>query len=104
MEQSAWIFALLTAIWFGLMAFRARHNWWAWALAGALFALPTATIILGLREAAFSPVSHEATSSHKTSSMIISAVFIGVVGWIATLPLQKWHLRYWKEKPPRKTS
>ena len=99
MENNAWIFALLTAIWFGLVAFRAGRNWWAWALAGAMFALPTATIILGLKEAAFSPVSQEAVSHHKTTSFILAAVVIGIIGWFATLPLQKWHLRYWREKP-----
>ena len=103
MENYAWLFTVGTALWFGLMAFRAGGNWWSWALAGALFALPTATIILGLREAAFSPVSHEAQAHFKTTTLLLTAVVIAVIGQVATLPLQRWHLRYWKDKtrPPQ---
>jgi hypothetical protein len=96
MDQLPWLLALITAFWFGAMARRARQNWFLWAVGGALFALASSTIILGLREAAFVALSHEADVQFQTRSVTSAVGVVGGWGWLFTLSLQRWHRRFWK--------
>jgi hypothetical protein len=90
MQNLPWLFAVVTAVWFGAMAFRARRNWVPWAGAGALFGLVTATIIMGLGEAAFMPISHEAEVRFRIKTIVATAAVVGILGWLFTLDLQRW--------------
>jgi hypothetical protein len=90
-----WIFALVTCMWFGVMAWRAERNWFMWALGGALYALPASTIILGVSQAAFMAISPDAVAHFRGTTLTGTAAFVGVVGWLLTLGLQRWPRRLW---------
>lgn len=91
-----WILAVLTALGFGWMAWRAEKNWVLWVLGGGLFALVTSTIIFGLGHASTTPFSEQERSALQLEWTIISAVLILVTGWLLTLSLHRQHLLIWR--------
>src|SRR6266853_1608889 len=97
MERIAWLFSLVTALWFGVMARRAHRNWLLWGVAGGVFALANSTIVFGLSEAAFIPLSEDANVHFRKVTTSTAAGIVGSLGWLFTLSLQRWHLGHWKE-------
>ncbi len=87
----AWLLALATALWFGLMAFKAHRAWGLWAVGGGLFALVTTTIVLGLEEAAFIPFSSREAALFHWRAVGISILIILVFGWLFTMGLHQQH-------------
>jgi hypothetical protein len=92
-----WLFSLATAVWFGVMAYRARRSWLLWALGGALFALVTTTMIEGVGKAAFIPLSDEAVVMFRIKLAAVSAFNVVFLGWLLTLSLQRRKLVYWRQ-------
>jgi len=82
-------FAVATAIWFGLMAYRAGRAWYGWALGGAIFALVASTIVFGVTQATFLPLSHTAYVHWRVRSVAIAFLVIFILGWILTLSLRR---------------
>jgi hypothetical protein len=80
-----WLLALATGVWFGLMARKAGRSWVQWACGGAFFALVIATLVLGLAEASFIPLSHDAEVSHQMKSIMAAVVLVVVPGWLFTM-------------------
>lgn len=99
-----WILAVLTALWFGWMAWRAERNWVLWVIGGGLFALVTSTIIFGLGHASTTPFSEHARSALQLDWTIISIVLILVIGWLLTLGLHRQHLLIWRLFRPESTT
>jgi|SRR5208337_4517615 len=84
-----WLFALGTAVWFGAMGKRAGRNWFGWALGGAMFALVTSTIVLGVSHAMFLPMSHAAEDAHRLKSLAFTLFVVLVLGWLLTTGLHR---------------
>jgi len=77
----AWPFvlALFSAVLFGFMGFRSRGSAVLWAIAGAVFALFSATIISGLADATAVPYTDSVRSGRQAVAMILSILFVGVI-------------------------
>src|SRR6267378_5923844 len=91
-----WVLALATAVWFALMAFRAKQGVIGWAVAGAVLGLATATIIMGLGHAAYIPISDEAAHRFVIKSALLSVLAILGLGWLFTTSLHGHHLVLWR--------
>lgn len=76
-----------TALWFGFMARRAGRNWLPWVLGGALLALVVTTLVFGVAEAMFLPVSHEAYVRFRIKSIAADTLAIVVLGLLTTIVL-----------------
>lgn len=91
-EKLPWLFAVLTAAWFGWMANRAGRNWALWAVGGAIFGLVVSTLMIGVGSALSIPYSHDQTATDHLKWMAVAAILILAVGWLLTAGLHR-HLR-----------
>jgi uncharacterized membrane protein YhhN len=94
--MTPWLFALGTAVWFGIMALRAGRSWFGWAIGGGVFALVVSTIVLGISNAMFLPVSHAASDAHQVKSAVVTLAVVVVLGWLVTMSLHRHPLRIWE--------
>ncbi len=85
----AWLFAALTAIWFGFLAHRAERNAVLWAVGGGLFALVTTLFVIGIGQAAFIPYSNQEASVFRVREIGISIGLIVIFGFLFTLGLYR---------------
>lgn len=85
--STPWWLALATGFWFALVAQRAERNWVLWAISGALFAVVTATLILGLGCAMTIPFSDHARTVAQTEWIVAVISVIAVLGLLFTLGL-----------------
>ena len=92
----AWVFALLTAAWFGWMAYRAQRGWLFWAIGGAFLGLVTTTIVLGLVRAACVPLDSHHASLLRLRAYGASVLIILAFGWLATMGLHQHAHSLWK--------
>ncbi len=106
MNKLPWILSAVTAIWFGVMAYRDKQNWLPWALSGASFSLVATTIVVGLNRATFLNVSHETYAAFRVRTVLISVGFTLFCGLILTSGLhrhgvgvQNWIKRLFKKTP-----
>ena len=95
-ERLPWLFAILTACWFGWMAHRAERSWALWAVGGAIFGLVASTIVIGLGNAVSLPYSMHERTVHGLKWTLAGAVFIVVVGWMLTSSLHRMHVSIWR--------
>ncbi len=86
-----WLFAGATAIWFGLLAHRAKHNRAVWAVAGALLGLVITTIVLGLGDAVFIPFTREEYFRFRAKEVGVALGLILLLGWVLTTGLHRRH-------------
>jgi hypothetical protein len=91
-----WLLALVTAGWFGLAARKAGRNVLPWALSGAVFALVTATIVLGLGQATGNPFSDQQRGALHLRWAAEAVVTIAILGWVFTLGLHRHHFAVWR--------
>ena len=82
-----WIISIAAAAWFGLMGQKTRGQWFAWGLVGAIFALISSTMVLGVCEAAFIPISPDATEAFKFKSVVLAIVPTLLFGSIPLIQL-----------------
>jgi hypothetical protein len=101
-----WVAGLVTAVCFGFLAARAKVNWVLWGVGGACFGLLTTTVVVGLGEAVFIPMSQEAVGQFKMKCVAVTVVLLAVFGWIFTISLHGYLLPFcrWGRKPAAKTS
>ena len=82
-----WLLSIGMAIWFAVMAHRAHRRWFLWALGGALSSLVISTIVLGLCDAVFIPMSHKAYVIFRIESVALAVLavvcFVGLPAVIA---------------------
>jgi hypothetical protein len=83
-QTVAWAFSLATALWFGWAGWRASRNWFAYGFAGWLVGLVATTLIIGLAEAAYIPISPNAYLGFQLKSALAAVVVIAAVGVIFT--------------------
>jgi hypothetical protein len=91
-----WPVAIATAVWFGVMAFKARKNAVLWAIGGGLLGLVVTTVVMGLGQAAFIPFTsgQEAAFRVKIAGFAVFIVFC--LGWLFTGSLHPRLLAPWK--------
>lgn len=82
-----WIIAGLTAVWFGVLAHKAGRAVALWAVGGALYSLCLSTMVLGLADAAFIPMSTAEEVRHRIKWSLIAVAICVAVGLIATARL-----------------
>jgi hypothetical protein len=91
-ESIPWLFALLTAGWFGWMANRVERAWILWAVGGAAFGVVISTLALGLGRATSIPFSDHERVVDEAKWLVAAAVVIGAIGWLLTSSLHRHHL------------
>ncbi|HVV01734.1 MAG TPA: hypothetical protein VHH88_10265 [Verrucomicrobiae bacterium] len=85
-DLPAYIIALFTAIWFGLMAWRFGHNPILWAVAGILLALVVGTSCIGLANTVTLPYTVAAMKTYRwygTGATVLVVAIIGGITWFA---------------------
>lgn len=82
-----WIVSGLTAVWFGVLARLAGRAVALWAVGGALYSLCLSTMVLGLADAAFIPMSTAEELQHRIKWSLIAVGICVVVGLIVTARL-----------------
>ncbi len=88
-----WLFAVLTAGWFGWMASRASRSWALWAIGGGAFGLVISTLMIGLGRASTIPYSAHYATAASLKWICVAAILILAVGWLLTAGLHRHHLR-----------
>jgi hypothetical protein len=78
----AWMLSFLTALCFGWLAHQRHRNRFAWAFAGWVLGLVISTIVLGLAEARFIPISPDGYSSLRNEAAVVATVLIVGIGAI----------------------
>ncbi|HZR21726.1 MAG TPA: hypothetical protein VFE51_30870 [Verrucomicrobiae bacterium] len=90
--QLPWLFAILTAIWFGWMANRAGRTWVLWAVGGAAFGLVASTLVIGLGNASSIPYSEHQAMMDRLAWITAAALLILSIGWLLTAGLHRHRL------------
>ena len=75
-----WVFLILTGIWFGYIGYKADGRWIAWAIGGALFGLTASTMVIGLCDAAYIPLSHSEETMVQLKTMVFASLPMLLVG------------------------
>ncbi len=84
MQTIPWILCAVTALWMGALAARARQGWFAWGLAGAVYALVVSTIVCGVRQATLIPITSNAYSSAQMQAFLGAAALVLIPGALAS--------------------
>lgn len=88
----SWSFFGLAALALALLAHRTGRAWLPWALLGGTSTLVITTITVGVAEAAFIPLSHNAYVNFR-AKVILAALFLnGLCGWLITIGLHQHHV------------
>ena len=98
-----WPVAVATALWFGLMAYKARKNTVLWAIGGGVLGLVVTTLVMGLGQAAFIPFTSAEQSAFRVKIGALAIFIVVCVGWLFTASLHPRLLAPWKravETPP----
>jgi hypothetical protein len=82
MKALPWLYFALTMVILGIQASKRGRSWVAWALGGGLFALVASTLALGLLEAVFIPLSHQACVIFQIKQVVIPALIIAGPIWL----------------------
>ncbi len=77
-----WPMAFLTALWFGVMALKAQKNAVLWAVGGAVLGLIVTTIILGLSQAVFIPMTDDQVTPFRVKMTLVAVIVVVGVGWL----------------------
>jgi hypothetical protein len=77
-----WPVAVATAIWFGVMAYKAGKNCALWAIGGGLMGLALTTIVLGLAQATFIPFSTDEIAPFRFKVALLAILLVLCVGWL----------------------
>jgi hypothetical protein len=92
-----WPVAAATAIWFGVMAYKAGKNATLWAIGGGMLALIITTVVMGLGQAAFVPFTSEQQSMFRIKIGALAIFIVFCLGWLFTGSLHPHLLAPWKK-------
>ena len=95
-----WPVAAATAIWFGVMAYKAGKNRALWCIGGGLLGLVITTIVLGLGQAVFLPFSTEQIAPFRLGMAVLAVVLVFGAGWLFTGSLHRHLLASLKRTEP----
>jgi hypothetical protein len=102
-----WPVAVATAVWFGVMAYKAGKNTVLWGIGGGVLALVITTIVMGLGQAAFIPFTSEQQSMFRIKIAGLAIFIVLCLGWLFTGSLHPHLLAPWKrwketaKEPPK---
>lgn len=101
-----WPVAVATAVWFGVMAYKARKNAVLWAIGGGLLALVVTTVVMGLGQAAFIPFTSAQETMFRLKIAAFAVFIVFCLGWLFTGSLHPHLLAPWKrsQEPPKSAS
>jgi hypothetical protein len=91
-----WPVAAATAIWFGVMAYKAGKNAVLWGIGGGVLALIITTLVLGLGQAAFVPFTSEQQSMFRLKMAALAIFIVFCLGWLFTGSIHPHLLAPWK--------
>ena len=94
-----WPVAAAAAIWFGVMAYKARKNCVLYAIGGGLLGLVITTVVLGLGQAAFIPFTSGEESVFRMKMTAVALLIVFCIGWWFTGSLHPRLLAPWKRIP-----
>ncbi len=77
-----WPIAIVTGLWFGMMAFKAKKNAVLWAIGGAVLGLIVTTLVLGLAQAMFIPMVDSQVFPFRIKITLLAAFLVFVAGWL----------------------
>ena len=77
-----WPVAVVTAIWFAIMALKAHKNATLWAIGGGALGLIVTTLILGLAQAMFIPMSDAEVLPFRIKISFLAIVIVAGMGWL----------------------
>jgi hypothetical protein len=92
-----WPVAAATAVWFGVMAYKAAKNRVLWSIGGGLLGLVVTTIVLGLAQATFIPFDSGAVAGFRVKVAVIAILLVAGIGWLFTGSLHRHLLASTKE-------
>ena len=91
-----WPVAAATAIWFGVMAYKAGKNAVLWGIGGGMLALIITTIVMGLGQAAFIPFTSQEQSMFRIKIGGLAIFIVFCLGWLFTGSLHPHLLAPWR--------
>jgi hypothetical protein len=91
-----WPVAAATAIWFGVMAYKAGKNAVLWGIGGGMLGLIVTTTVMGLGQAAFIPFTSEEQSMFRLKIGALAIFIVFCLGWLFTGSLHPHLLAPWK--------
>lgn len=92
-----WPVAAATAVWFGVMAYKARKNAVLWGIGGGMLGLVVTTIVMGLGQAAFIPFTNGEQSMFRIKIGALAICIVFCLGWLFTGTLHPRLLAPWKQ-------
>lgn len=84
-----WPVAAATAVWFGVMAYRAGKNRALWAIGGGVLGLVVTTIVLGLAQATFIPFYRAEFHPFRVKIAVLTMLLVAGIGWLFTGSLHR---------------
>jgi hypothetical protein len=84
-----WPVAAATAVWFGVMAWKASKNRVMWAIGGGLLGLVVTTIVAGLGQATFIPFSSGEVAGFRVKVAVLAILLVAGIGWLFTGSLHR---------------
>lgn len=84
-----WPVAAATAIWFGVMAYKAGKNCVVWAIGGGVFAVMVTTLVMGLAQATFIPFHTDEAAPFRLKVAGLAILLVFGVGWLFTGSLHR---------------
>ena len=91
-----WPVAAATAVWFGVMAYKAGKNAVLWGIGGGVMALIVTTLVMGLGQAAFIPFTSAEQSMFRIKIGALAIFIVLCLGWLATGSIHPHLLAPWK--------
>jgi hypothetical protein len=84
-----WLVSAATALCLALMARKAGRSCFLWATLGGAGSLVVTTATLGVAEAAFIPISHEAYVIYCTKAVLVAILLNVLPGWLITTSMHR---------------
>ncbi len=92
LPTTPWLFCAAAALAFGLMARRFARPWFPWAFLAGVSSLILTTLILGLAEAAFIPISRQAQIEFSIMTISAAVLLNACLGWLVTTGIHRQHV------------
>ncbi len=84
-----WPVAAATAVWFGLMAWKAAKNRVVWTIGGGILGLVVTTIVLGVAQATFIPFYRAEVHTFRLKVAVLAILLVAGIGWLFTGSLHR---------------
>lgn len=93
-----WPVAFVTAGWLAVMAVKARKNAALWALGGGVLGLVVTTIIMGLAQSVFIPMTDNEVTPYRIKMAFVAILVVFALGWLFAGSIHPHLLTMWKRR------